>query len=596
MGEKQFTQAKTAAFPVRRTRDAVAWNRTATGRIIGLIFVLLVATDAAFADFLVQPMILHLPVSPGKRYTREMKMENADPKEGETVSLRLAELTQKSDGTWTELQPTDPNIGKFTVRSCSSWLTLPPEEIKVGPYQIVPFTLQIDVPAATRGYYFAALVATTAPRLMTTATGTVAPMNMQIVVPVILEVQSSPMRQDIALTDVGLKYEPAALNLDGTTKPAANNLVLNVTNNGGTFSSLLPVMRLWAEQSGGHWRMLGEMRFSEYLIMPGAKLSLSRNAGLQLPSGKYQMEGCLYLDGRRGPVLRKEVQFAGDPTLAQTVQGRVALAVTPSPLFIEALPGATRSTGLQITNGAEEEIKVTTELILPEHMESAVVKSLGVQGDALSCANWVTVNPKEFTVKGHMRRSVGLMAKMPKEASQYRTYYGKLRFHISYMDGKPAGTKDALVCVENKKVPENPVVQDNVLTVYEVSPSRYQASASFVNVGANYVDKLTCMGVLSIVGAGGGGAAIFKRFLMTSEALGQTGILLPIEVRTFAGTLDLTDVPPQDYYVTAILQYPGAPAGGVQRQIAIQVSEQGGRKYALMKEVTGTTGPQVIKL
>jgi hypothetical protein len=235
------------------------------------------------------------------------------------------------------------------------------------------------------------------------------------------------------------------------------------------------------------------------------------------------------------------------------------------------------------------------------------VPTLGVQGDELGCADWVTLNPKEFSLKGHIQRSISVVAKMPKEAAKYRNYYGILRLHISYADGKPAGTKEALVCVQNKKLSENLSVEPRVLTIYEVAPSRYQASAQFTNTGGSYVDKLTCQGVLSVIGAGGGGAAILKRFLMTSEALGQTGILMPIEVRNFAGTLDLADVPVGDYYLTAILKYSGAPAEGtqpqsgspaegVQRQIVIQVSEQGGRKTATMKEVSGTAGPQVIKL
>ena len=66
--------------------------------------------------------------------------------------------------------------------------------MKLGGYQILPFNLRIEVPAGTRGFFFAAIVATTVPKAVTLPDGTATSMNMEFVVPVILEVQSVPMR------------------------------------------------------------------------------------------------------------------------------------------------------------------------------------------------------------------------------------------------------------------------------------------------------------------------------------------------------------------------------------------------------------------
>ena len=591
MGQKRFTHERAELFASQASRPATNGNGRAA-RIIGLLVVVLLAGNSAFADFFVQPMILRMTVQPGRRYTKEMKLENSDPQAAETLTLRLAELTQKSDASWTEFQPDDPNFSKATVRSCSSWLTLPPGEIKVGGYQILPFNLQIDVPAGTRGFFFAAIVATTAPRVVTLATGQVAPVNMQLVVPVILEVQSTPMQHNVSLTDVGLKFQAQT----GDT-PAANHVTLDILNNGGTFSRLLPVVRLWG-QSGGHWKKMGEIKFPEIAIMPGVKLSVHQNVGQALPSGEYQMEGFLFVDARRGAVIRRVAKFEGDPTLAPTVRGQASLSVEPSSLIVDnIIPGATRSMPIQVMNGSEEDVTVNAELILPEHMQSAV-SAQGVKGDDLGCAGWVTVNPPTFTLKGHARRSVMILTKMPKEAAKYPSYYGTLRLHVSYADGKPAGTKDALICAQNKKVAGTVLLGATVLTVSESGPARYLASASFSNTGETHVTGLSCQGALSIVGGGGGGAAIVKWFQMSSEAYGQTGLMLPFESRSFSGVLDVSNVAPGAYYVTSILKGPGVlPAEGIQKQIAIEVSEQGGRKYARMVDLGNKTGgPQVIKL
>jgi hypothetical protein len=587
MGHKRVTHAKEELLARQADGSAAGGTRT-VGRIIGLVAILLLASDSAFADLLVQPLVVRMSVQPGQRYTKELKLENSDPRLAETVTLRLAELTQKEDSSWIEFRANDPNFSKAVVRSCSSWLAVPTGEIKVGGYQIVPFNLQVEVPAGSRGFFFAAIVATTAPKPVTLPDGAASSMNMEFMVPLILEVQSTPMRRDVAWTDVGLVYQTQQED-----NPAADNIVIDIANNGGTFSGLLPVVRIW-EQSGGHWRRFSEVKFPEVSIMPGVKLHLQRNVGQMLPSGAYQLEAALYVDNRRGPIIRKVVQFAGDPTLAKTLHGQAALNVAPADLFIESIPGATRTASLQVVNGSEEDVTVTAGLVVPEDMYMAV-SSRGVKGDDLACADWVTVNPPTFPLKGHARRNVTIIAKMPKEFTKYPNYYGTLRLRVSYADGQSGGERNALVCVQNKQVAATPFLGATVLTFSESGPSRYLAVATFANGGETHVTSLSCQGVLSIVGGGGGGAAVVKRFLMSSEQFGQRGLLLPFEVRSFSGALDLSDVASGAYYLTSILSYPGAAADGLQKQITIQVTEQGGRKTARMVG-TSDRAPQVIKL
>jgi hypothetical protein len=588
MGQKRLAHAK-AELLASQASGSAAGGAKMTRRVIGLIAILLFVGDSAFADLLIQPLLVRMTVQPGKHYTRELKLENSDPREAETLTLRLAELTQAADSSWQEFRADDPNFSKAVVRSCSSWLTVPTGEMKLGGYQILPFNLQIDVPAGTRGFFFAAIIATTAPKAVTLPTGVASSMNMEFVVPVILEVQSVPMPKDISLTDVGLSYRAQT-----SETPAANNIVIDVANNGGTFSGLLPIVRLW-EKSGGYWRRFAEVKFPEISIMPGAKLHVLRDLGQALPSGAYQLEAALYVDNRRGPVIKKTVQFEGDATLAQTLHGQAALAIAPASLFLDIIPGATRATSLQVTNGSEEDVTVNAEVLVPEQMHQ-IVSSRGVRGDDLACTGWVIVNPATFTLRGHARRNVTILAKMPKEAIKYPSYYGTLRLRVSYPDGTSAGVKDALICTQNKQVTATPFVAPTVLTVSETGPSRYLASATYSNGGEIHVPSVSCQAVLSIVGGGGGGAAVVKRLLLSSEQYGQRGALIPFDVRSFSGVLDLSDVPANTYYLTSILSYAGGPPDGVQRQIVIEVSEQGGRKSARMVGASDSAPPQVIKL
>ena len=109
-------------------------------------------------------------------------------------------------------------------------------------------------------------------------------------------------------------------------------------------------------------------------------------------------------------------------------------------MFLDIIPGATRATALQVTNGSEEDITVKAELLVPEQMHQ-MSNSRGVKGDDLACNGWVTVNPATFTLRGHARRNVTIMAKMPKEATKYPSYYGTLRLRVSYPDGTLGGVK-----------------------------------------------------------------------------------------------------------------------------------------------------------
>jgi hypothetical protein len=571
--ERQFAgrRMEHSGLPTGRS---TARGSAVAARAIGLVMVILFVGDAALADFLVQPMLLRRAVQPGRRITVELMLQNMDPQNAETITLGLAELSQNRDASWIELQPDDPNLSEFPVRSCRSWIAIPPEPLLVPPYRQVPFTVQIDVPGGVSGFYFAAIVASTAPTTITDETGTVSTTQFAMVVPVVLEVQNLVLPRKISVTGAGLEYRPATVE-----NPAFTLASVDIANDGGTFSSIMPVIRLWG-QSGGHWRKVLDAPVGETGILPGAKLHLLHDLGRPLAPGTYRMEAFLYVDGRRGDVLEKQLKFEGDPTIAGNVHADVPLDIEPVDTFLEIVPGATRSGAIRVANGSEEMVTVQAQLALPVDMQSAS-NSRGVRGDDLSCADWVTVEPREFTMNGYSRTNLRVLARMPRGAAQYPCYYGTLTLRVFYRDGQFAGTKQTNICVQNKQVPGTPLLAATVLTASETGPSRYLVVGGYMNAGEMYLTP-SCQGDLSALGVGG--VATFKRFLMSSESLGQKGILLPFQARSFSGVLDLSDVPEGAYFLTSIVRFPGGPAGGVQKQVGLQVTEQGGRKYARMME------------
>lgn len=582
VSERQVKRGETESWGGKSSRPTMGGGAGAA-RIIGLLLVVLLTGDAAFADFLIQPMLLRRTVQPGKTIRVEMMLQNMDQRKTETISLSLLELSQETDSTWKDMRPNDPNLSKYPIRSCRSWIVAPPDNIVVPPYKQQPFTMLINVPAGTRGFYFASLVAETAPEPATQPNGLVTLTKIAMVCPIILEVQSIPVQQKVSLTDAGLVFRPKT-----TEAPAASFLTVDIVNNGGTFSTIMPVVRL-SGQTGGRSRKLLEANMGETAILPGAKLHLLYDVGRALGPGTYRVATLLYVDGRRADQLQKDIQFQGDPAVVGDPRQVVPLDLQPADTFLDVVPGATRSGVITVVNGSEESVKVETEFALPADMQSAQ-NARGVRGDDLSCTDWVTVEPRQFQMNAYGRTNLKVIARMPKGAAQYPCYYGTLKLRVSYRDGQPAGTKESAVCIQNKQVPAVPAVGPTVLTLSETGPSRYMVAAGYMNAGEMYVTP-SCQGDLSVLGVNG--ITTYKRFLMSSETFGQKGILLPFQARSYSGVLDLSDVPAGTYYLTSILKWPGSIAEGLQDQRTITVTEQGGRKYARLTE---NAKPVAIKM
>lgn len=570
---KQSKQADANLSESRAGGPAGAGTRS-LARIIGIGMLVLLAGNTAFAEFLVQPIILKKQVLPGRRVPIEFVIENLSRNTTEEVELKLADLTQDPNGVWMEVQAGDPNntVDVSSLRSSRSWLTCTIDTVKLDPWQRVPVHLVADIPPGTRGFYFAALIAKTAPR-ETAIEGVTSFMSVQYLVPVILEVQAGTTRHDVVLTDVGLKYRPETVE-----NPTASVIAtMDIVNKGGTYSRLMGQFRIW-QMSRGYWRKTAELVLPETGIIPGVSLNLKQDIGTLLSNGKYKVEGFLYVDGRRGNGVDKEIDFTGDRRLAVS-KVLVPIDLDKENLFIDVTPGSTRNGSIQAANGSQEQVKVNVEFILPEHMLNAI-SGRGVKGEDLGCADWVTVNPQEFTLQPHGRRNLNVIVRTPDTATQYSHYYGTLRLHVTYPDGSPAGMRTVGVCLRNGKMNAQNQIDARTISLAESTASRYIVTALFANGGVTHVVP-KCRGYLTAAGD-----AKYKQFLMSSEAFGQTGIFLPFETRTFSGVLDLSDIPEGAYRLTAVLECPGRNAKGelvtenIQNQILIEVSPQGGQMIA----------------
>lgn len=562
-------------------------------RIIGIAIVVLLVSSSAFGDFLVQPIMIKRQVHPGRTVPLEFKLENLGRDTTELVSLKLADLTQNIHGVWQEVEPDDPNntVDVSKLRSCKSWLTIDVESAVVDPAQVVPITLLANIPGGTRGFYFAALVAETAPRqVQLDSAGAL--IGLRYIVPIILESQAgAPLPHAVTLTDVGLEYHPATLK----NPTAAVYATMNITNNGGTYSRLQGILRVHQEV-GGNWRRVADLKLTPTGIIPGVTLNLKEDVGTLLPSGKFRVEGYLYVDGRKGSGYQQIIDFEGDRRIVDP-RTIAPIDLDKETLEIEFAPGASRGGAVMVTNVSEYPVTVNVDMVLPPHMEN-FVNGRNIRGNDLGCADWVNLMPMEFTLQRYARRNVNVNMRVPATATDYSNYYGILRFHTTYADGQAAGMKTVAVCLTNTRAVGEHMIDTELLTLSKsITPGRYIATATFANGGATFCDP-RCRGVVT-----GAGQVKIAQFLM--EAAGQTGIFMPFEKRTFSGLLDVADIPVDTYRLTAALvradDQDQLISETAQNQILIEVYEEGGQKAARVvgwdrRTPDGQAGRTLIKL
>ena len=227
--------------------------QSVTNRIVngaGLIWILaigaalLVSAGPAFGQFTVQPMKLELAVTPGKLVKTVLYVKSFDPNELYDITMSVVELTQSEDGAWAVIEPnnlTDPNSPFFgfdisKLSSCSDWISMSPNSFPLDPEGVVPVEVSLRIRRGIRGFYGAAILATTN---AIRGVGDVS-VVVRFVVPVILEIQDRPIRPRIQATDLGMDFMQATGETKGRTIVS-----MDIENAGGTFSRIKPGVRLW---------------------------------------------------------------------------------------------------------------------------------------------------------------------------------------------------------------------------------------------------------------------------------------------------------------------------------------------------------------
>lgn len=524
-----------------RSPGHVGWLARVTATV-------LVFTAPACGQLLMQPMKIELAPHAGERFRMELKLQNTSINEAHTVDLRVLDLIQVEEGEWEIVEP-GSGFDTSKLSSCKDWVSLQYDSVGIRAMHTLNVGLGMDVPRGARGFYGAAIHA----QLKAKPDARGVAMVLNLLVPILVEIQGNPLRHEVELTDVGLQFEQKP------AQPATTLVTLGVANSGGTYSHLKAVARV-STVAGERQRRITEAEFLERSIIPGVKLTLRSDIERALPSGKYRLEAVLYVDGRRAKPMEKEIDFVGDPRLTRAATD-AALDLSPSAVSVETVPGATRTAALKVHNASSEVVNVKTAVMLPPVLEGVALPHL--KGEELNCASWVAVEPQEFSLRPQASQSLRVTTRMPNPTSSHACYYALLRLYASYVDGQNAGVRNAYVCVTNKQTAGTPEAQPWPISVQLEAESRYVVIARFMNTGNVHFTPTCRATVTAPDGRPYRGAALSGE---------PANVMLPLEHRVFSEVIDFAGLPAGYYRLTVSLQY--GSGGQVSTDIPILVERQ----------------------
>lgn len=532
-----------------------------------------ISSESAIAQsgYLVQPQRIDIGVKARERYVGELKLHNFDPNEIIHVDLKVMELTQSPNGEWLPFT-TDPcsifdyypGLDLSNLSSCSSWITLDKTEVNIPADGDAVVGVTINTPSRARtGFYGATIMTSTMTRA--SATEKVG-LYFRSGIPVIANVQVAANTLPVVkIKDIGMEFVPS----EGT---ASGKVLLNmkITNEGKVFPRLKPIIRVRGF-SNGHWQLITTHVFDEIGIIPGVELDLKSDLGKSLPSGKYELESVLYVNGSlRGKNLRlnKEIQFKGDPMITK-IASDVPLDVNPAEIIIQMRPGTTREGSVKAYSAVIDKIQIQPILDIPKDFKDIATKQ-GLIAEELSCLKWLTVTPGNFFLENYQGRNITVSANMPKDALKYPNYYASLGLKTKYLDGQSAGTTWFNICLENPDMKIEPKIICTAINFeeYNISKSEYYVQAAFQNIGQTHTFPSRVRAAVVKADGFGRTAALLN--------CDKYGMFMPYETRYYKGILNFATVAVDDYNLEVLMNYP--TDGAVKRQIRLRVKEVGKRK------------------
>jgi hypothetical protein len=518
--------------------------------VLAICFVAAMTMHAGAQGFMVKPMTIEANPAPNQTIELPLEVRNTALDGPRTIQLRLVDLSQDTQGTW-QMVEDGSDIDLSGHASSLDWTTLSTDTVEIGPEQPAEIIVSLQPPANARGYYFAGIVAET-PIPETPAEGVL--VRVRFLIPLIIEIRGRPVRQDVALDDVGMTYRTDTGSTPTTTA------AMTISNRGHTYSRVRGELSV-ERQNGSTWRVVTRMPVKERGIIPGVTLELGGGLERRLPSGTYRLRATVYVDGRRIKPVEREIAFVGDPDV-DSLAYDTALTLAPETVEMKVAPGATRTTIVRIENPGEHPVDVKMDARMPQALLGVARGEL--QGDAFSAARWTEIRPAEFTIRPGRWQNVRVMSHVPREGVDHPNYYADLVLRGTYKDGQSAGETRSTVHLANAGIePTVKGLMDDLSIAEAGEPGWFALQMRLSNVGDIDVDPTTRA---LLVNEQGG--------LVRAQSLsGEEGALLPFGRRTYSAEMDFTGIEPGFYTLSFVADLGDDQEATEQRPLEIAMKD-----------------------
>jgi len=513
------------------------------------VFSIVFSFAARGQGFMVQPMKVEAAVRPGITARIPIQIRNTS-NDGKTrlIEVKAVYLTQTSGGSWSAVDP-ESNDPKPTDMSCLPWTKVATNEVPIAPMNAETVDVLVAIPRNARGFYFMGV------QVKSNAQEGEG-VNVQFLIPIILEIQGLPVRQIIKVTDVTMK------RLTADNKRSSTLVMMEVENTGTSFPRIEGTVKVMIER-GNRWRPVAIAALPKRSIMPGLTLILAQDIERRLPSGHYKLLGTLMVNGRRAAPLEKEFDYEGDPGITSLVVGD-AITLSDSWIEIEAVAGAYRAATITLENASEDPVEYTVESRIPETLKGVAMGTL--RGSDLSCFQWLEAIPQKGRIAPGRKRNLRVQARMPRESFDKANYYATVKIGSKYADGQKAGETEALLCVSNTAVEAAPAASIVKANMVADEANKYIIQGRVANIGnVHYIPnawaELTSSNALES----------FAKVLLS----GEEGMLLPMQFRDYSGELDFAGIEPGSYALAIGLGY---GSGSEIKRLPVHVEAEDGHK------------------
>jgi hypothetical protein len=395
--------------------------------------------------------------------------------------------------------------------------------------------------------------------------------SVQFLVPILIHIQGVSALERVKAGEPLLRFIPGAERRKPTTVAG-----LTVHNAGETMSVVSGRVRL-LRPAGEQWRLVTEADFKPVSLLPGLTIALANDLARSLPSGKYRLQTVLRVDGRVRDTSSGEIEFEGDPTVTSIAED-AALRIEPVDLEIKAVPGSHRTALLAVQNPSEAPIQVTMQVSDPPALSGVAMGE--VKGTDYACADWLTIEPRSFTLPPGGLRNLKLTMNYPRVEGDQRkpNYYADLVIHGAYRDGQSAGKTQATILLVDPALQPVETAGPVTMGLTHLEGDQYAVSAKFANSGSTFWVPTAVAGLDDRLGFG----------VASAEMETQSVRVLPLGVPQFSGVLDLAGIDAGVYTLRVTMRFNRQEST---QRLPIEVSIEDGRRLARVLNTAEAKGP-----